>query len=57
MRSLGLGKVESIKMVNQIFRLDISSAKSLVHNSSTWEDRYEVDQALHDEIEALMIEF
>ncbi len=44
-------KIVSIMIVSKLFDMSIPIAKEVVHSSQTWSDRFEGDEALHDEIE------
>ena len=48
MRSLGLNKIESMKLLRDHAGIALSKAKDLVHLSPAWSDRQESDERLHD---------
>jgi hypothetical protein len=52
LRDRGRGKIASIVVVSKLLGLDRTSAKLLVHNSSVLADRYDADEAFHDQVEA-----
>jgi ribosomal protein L7/L12 len=60
MRSLGLNKIECIKLLREFGGVPLGQAKDIVHLSPAWADRYESDEAFHDAaertLETMMIE-
>jgi ribosomal protein L7/L12 len=58
MRSLGLNKIECIKVIRAHLGVSLGEAKDIVHLSPAWADRFDSDNALHDAFEqAAEIEF
>ena len=51
MRSLGLNKIESIKLIRAHLGTSLGEAKEIVHLSPAWADRFDSDNALHDAFE------
>jgi hypothetical protein len=51
LRQEGCRKVASIRILMAVLGLTLPEAKDLVHNSVTWSDIYDRDQAFHDTLE------
>ncbi|TCS16517.1 hypothetical protein [Caulobacter sp. BK020] len=55
LRQAGLSKIESIKVLHDRFNLSLVEGKSLVHLSPAWADVRRVDDALHEELLASIV--
>ena len=54
MRSLGLFKIDSIKLLRNHGGISLHDGKDLVTLSPTWADHYEADERFHDMAEQAM---
>lgn len=57
LRRAGFWKLESIKALRDLEGMTISEAKAAVHLSPVWSDRYEADEAFHDQLESELESF
>ncbi len=48
MRSLGLNKIESMKLLRNYGGMPLGKAKDLVHLTEAWADCLEADEAFHE---------
>jgi hypothetical protein len=54
LRDIGIGKVETIKLLSECSGLPINQLKVIVHNSQTWRDRHEADHGLHEIVDTAL---
>ena len=54
MRTLGLNKIECIKILHKHGATSLHDAKDIVHLSPAWADRLTSDDALHESAEAAL---
>ncbi|MCA9040528.1 MAG: hypothetical protein KDA65_09300 [Planctomycetaceae bacterium] len=50
LRSQGAGKIESIKIIRELYEIRLGEAKYMVHTSEAWEDRRAADDQFHEEL-------
>lgn len=51
LRRAGFWKVESVRALRELEHMTLPQAKVAVHLSPVWSDRYEADEAFHDQLE------
>ena len=49
--------MDSLMILRQLEGMTLPEAKTAIHLSPTWSDRYEADEALHDQVEAVLHTF
>ncbi len=54
LRRAGFWKIDTIKALRELEGMTLPEAKTAVHLSPAWSDRYEADEALHDQAEAAL---
>ncbi|WP_084047739.1 hypothetical protein [Deinococcus hopiensis] len=57
LRRAGFWKMDSIRALRELEGMTLGEAKIAVHAGPTWSDRYEMDEALHDQVEAALDSF
>ena len=57
LRRAGFWKMDSLMILRQLEGMTLPEAKTAIHLSPTWSDRYEADEALHDQVEAALEAF
>lgn len=47
----GFSKVESIKFIAELNKLDLNNAKKIIHFSKVWKEVRQRDEKFHDELD------